>query len=238
MRVWTTTSVCRHCLCVCVLCVRYMWVCAGVRVCAFVCWNPTIQVFLFFCFALFAAAVAAAVLIMSVSRRPSTSQDLYFVVATVQQQSHVKLFLLRRPRTVRQFVCVYVLCFLCGRTNNIKRGGKILQRGQGDINPHLIPRDFKSNRAATVTTAAVQQHYNNTSASSSGLRDSHDALVFIHVCSVQEIFVHAGNHYHIYLFLRQTHVVELILPYSMYTRYSTGLLAIRNRKQVQAGFLN
>ena len=55
------------------MCVVYMLrlgVCEGVRVCAFVCWNPTFQLFDFF------ALLAAAVRIMSVSHRPSSFQAL------------------------------------------------------------------------------------------------------------------------------------------------------------------
>ena len=46
--------VCRHCLRVCA-------VCGCVRVCVFVCWSPTFQLFAFF--ALFAAAVAASAVV-------------------------------------------------------------------------------------------------------------------------------------------------------------------------------
>ena len=52
----------------------------------------------------------------------------------------------------------------------------MLRWGQGDIN---LPRDFKSYRAATVTRTAVQQQYNSTSASKSGLSGSHGTFVFI-----------------------------------------------------------
>ena len=80
----------------------------------------------------------------------------------------------------------------------------MLRRGQLDINPHLLPRDFKTNRAAMVTQ---QQRYNSTRASTSALCDSHGASVFIYVCSVQGIFsrgtfIHALNHDNICLFPR------------------------------------
>ena len=81
--------------------------------------------------------------------------------------------------------CVCVLCFLWERTHHLKRGETTLRTGHGDTNPHLLPRDSKSNFAATVTTtAAVQRHYNSTSASNSGLCDSHCAFCVLYMCAV------------------------------------------------------
>ena len=57
-------------------------------------------------------------------------------------------------------------------------------QGAGWYKPAL-PRAFQRNCAATVTTAAaVLQRYNSTSASKSGLLESHGAIVFMYVCSV------------------------------------------------------
>ena len=72
-------------------------------------------------------------------------------------------------------------------------GGRTIQ-----TNTHFL--GISCNRAATVTTtAAVQQQYNSTSASNSGLCDSHGASVFMYVCGVHtEIFIHALNHDHFY----------------------------------------
>ena len=53
-------------------------------------------------------------------------------------------------------ICVYV-CLPCF-THTIKRDARMQRRGQGDTNPHLLPRDFKSNCAATATIS-VQQHH-------------------------------------------------------------------------------
>ena len=87
----TLQCVCGHCLCVCVLCMCY--VCAGVRVCAFVWWNPTFYLFLFLVLLCLLMLAANAVRAMAVSHRPSSSQALYFVAATAQQQSRIKFSL-------------------------------------------------------------------------------------------------------------------------------------------------
>ena len=89
--VWTTTYyTCVDSTCMRVFCVRYdTCVCRRVQVCAFVCWNPPLFQLLFFVFLLcFIAAYCPR--IMSVSHRASSSQALYYVVATVPQQSYRK----------------------------------------------------------------------------------------------------------------------------------------------------
>ena len=173
------------CVCMCVLrmheCAVYVLQrvcgCAGL-VCAFVRWNPTFQ--LLVCFALLLAAAAAVrtskyhVVCIPPSLKLSSSIFGGHGATTVAHQ----LLPFVNGASVHARVCV--LCFLLwGRTHSLKRGGRTLQRGQGDTNPHLLPQYFTSNRAATVaTTAAVQQQYNSTSASNSALCDSHGAFVF------------------------------------------------------------
>ena len=77
----------------------------------------------------------------------------------------------------------------------------MLRRVQGDIDPLFlgISRATAQPRLHNSSgIAAVQQQYSSTSASNSGLRDSHGAFVFICVCSVhQEIFTQALNHGHV-----------------------------------------
>ena len=116
-------------LCVCAVCAT----CTCVRgfVCwhptfqlfgsAFVCWNATFQLF-FFC-----SATCCCCCIMSVSHRPSSSQALYFVAATVQQQSHMKLFLLCWPRTVHLCVRVRAI-FPIGTAHILERCKDAAQR--------------------------------------------------------------------------------------------------------------
>ena len=89
--VWTTTYyTCVDSTCMRVFCVRYdTCVCRRVQVCAYVCWNPPLFQLLFFVFLLcFIAAYCPR--IMSVSYRASSSQALYYVVATVPDQSYRK----------------------------------------------------------------------------------------------------------------------------------------------------
>ena len=117
---------------------------------------------------------------------------------------------------------------LGSRTHN--REKMMLRRGQGDIKPHLLPRDFKSNRAATVAaTTAVQQQYNSTSASNPGVCDSLGAFRFIRCvrCSPGDISyqVHAPDHDHICFHVRTINKKQhtssnLILPYSSIHQYS------------------
>ena len=88
-------SVCGPLLCGCGHCVAYVSLpgvrmcavctsCAGGRVCASVCWNPAFQLL-----GGGVALLAAAARVMYISHRPSSSQTLYFVAATVQQQSRI-----------------------------------------------------------------------------------------------------------------------------------------------------
>ena len=98
---------CGHFACACVLCV--------LRFLHFSCTNS--------------AAAAAVRIRSSVSHRPSGSQALCFVAATVQQQSHVKLCPLRRPRKVNLCACAYHLHYRNEQQNNLKRGGGVLRRG-------------------------------------------------------------------------------------------------------------
>ena len=42
------------------------------------------------------------------------------------------------------YVCVRALCFLWERANNLKRGARMLWRGQGDTNLHLVLRELKA----------------------------------------------------------------------------------------------
>ena len=94
--------------------------CKGLCICVL---EPGI--FNLFFFALLLAAAAVRVMSVSramfVSRRPSSSQALYFVAAMVQQQAHMKWSLLRRPRTVHQFVRACRAMFPMKRTHNPKR---------------------------------------------------------------------------------------------------------------------
>ena len=122
---------------------------------------------------LFALLAAAGVCIMSVSRRPSSSQVLYFVAATVQQQLNIKLFY-GQGRCISLRVRVRPMFAMTTNTSSQERC-RDAAKGAGRYKPtlaHLL-RYFKSNRAATAvtTTAAVQQQYN--SASTSGLGDGH-----------------------------------------------------------------
>ena len=93
--------------------------CKGLCICVL---EPGI--FTLFFFALLLAAAAVRVMSVSramfVSRRPSSSQALYFVAAMVQQQAHMKWSLLRRPRTVHQFVLACRAMFPMKRTHNPK----------------------------------------------------------------------------------------------------------------------
>ena len=148
MRAWTILA-----------CVDIAYAYAGVlcvRVCAFSCWNPTFQLFVFF----FALLVAAAVRMMSVSYRPSNSQALYLVTATVQQQSHTKLFfLLWRPRTAHQLVRACACCFLWERTHHlIKRGARMQLTGQGNAKPTHTCSGSQKLLCTFTTTEAVQPY--------------------------------------------------------------------------------
>ena len=171
MRVWTTTT-----MRVCTLLVRMCVVCASLCISVL---EPHISAFSFFFFVLLAAAAAAVRIMSSVSHRPSSSQALVLcggalcvVVATVQQQSHIKFCLLWRPRTVHQFVCACACACAChvsygNEHTNLKRGpgARMLRRGSTAIQtPHLLPRDLlKQPRShgynSSSGTAALQQHY-------------------------------------------------------------------------------
>ena len=89
----------------------------------------------------------------------------------------------------------------------------MLRRGQDDIYP--------SNRAATVhtTTSAVQQQYNSTSASNSGVCDSRGDLVFV-VCAVFTMRYTCNHENHVQ-FLIQIHVGEPhpVLHYRLQQQY-------------------
>ena len=116
-------------------------------------------------------------------------------------------------------VCVCVLCLLWERTHNLKRTSRedLVQEcceGAGrDRHKPTLARDFKSNRAATVTrTAAVQQQYNSgtTAPALQTLTIVTTMVLFCasHVCSVhQETCIHALNR-HIYLFPRTSTILK------------------------------
>ena len=85
-----------------------------------------------------------------------------------------------------------------------------MRRGQGDASLHSSPRDFISNSSGTVTTAAVPQQYNRTSASNSGLVTA-TVLLCSYVCAAADIYTcSSSDHIHFtftYNF-NPTHVVE------------------------------
>ena len=152
-------------LCACYL--FYLWVCrcAGLCICAL---DPSFRLSDYFC-----SACCCCSCTYHVCHTVPQAQALYFVAATVQQQSHIKLSLSFVTATDGSSVvhacacyvhaCVCVLRLLWQRTHNlIKRGARMLRRGQGDTNPRLLPRDFNSNCAAhgynnSSGTTAVQQ---------------------------------------------------------------------------------
>ena len=140
-------------------------------------------------------------------------------------------------------VCVCVPCFLWERKQNIiKKCARMLRWGQVHTCKPTLPRDFKSNHAATVTTAAaVQPHYNSsTSASISHLwplRQPGCCCVHImcvqcsgdHICSCTQSLLHAQVFISTYQYNeKKTHVVEPHPTIQQYSTYSTGHQ--RNRK--------
>ena len=81
--VWTPTM-CVDIAYACLLCAMIrVRVCRYVRVCVVVCSNPTFHLIFSFLFALSACCCCCRIM-PSVSHRPSSSQVLYFVAATVQ----------------------------------------------------------------------------------------------------------------------------------------------------------
>ena len=116
-------------VCICPVNVLRVGVCPGVRVCSFVCWNPT-----FWPLDLFFTLLDAAVRIMpSVSHRPSSSQAFYVVAATVQQQSHNRFsHFVTATDDTSVCACVCLPYVLRERTHNLKKGARMLRMGQSD----------------------------------------------------------------------------------------------------------
>ena len=139
----------------CAVCVVRVGVCSCVRVCAFVCWNPTFQ--LLYLLSLPAATVTYYVVCITPSLQLSSS--LLCDSPRTTAVAHQALPFVTATDGASACACVHVLCFLRGRTRNLKRGARMLRREQGNPNPHLPPRDLNqprsygynnSSRAATV----------------------------------------------------------------------------------------
>ena len=86
----------------CVVC-DMIRVCRCLQVCAFVCWNPANQLSHFVC-------SSCCCRIMPVLHRASSSRALYFVAATVQQQSHSKFVWTTSVRMLALHLYARVMC--------------------------------------------------------------------------------------------------------------------------------
>ena len=131
MRAWTLMRMCEvHATCGCVV----------FAVCAFVRWSHTFQ--------LFFLMLCSLLLLLCVSCH------LYHTVTQA-----VKLSSLWHPRTVHQFGRACACYVSCGDKHIISREGLVQGPCQGSraiqTHTYVLPRDLKSNRAATVTTAAA-----------------------------------------------------------------------------------
>ena len=149
MRVWTLPTRC-------VLCVLRVGVCMYARLC-FCVLEPHIIIFLMVCVVLLLLCVSGLYHTLKLSSSPLCDSHVTTVVA------HQVPPFVTATDGASVCACVCVLCFLLERTHHLNTGAIMLRRGQGDVNPHLPPRDYKSNRAAKVApTASVQQRYSGT----------------------------------------------------------------------------
>ena len=184
--------VCRHLLCVCVR------VCGSVHLCA---GTPR------FSFLIFALLAPAA------SHRPSSSSSLLCGSHGTTAVAHQALsFSDGRGR------CIYVCACACHVSyRNItysQERCKGAAQGAGRYKP-TRSRDFKRKRAATdTTTAAVRQPHNSTSASNSGLWDTHCALLYsYHIISYHISCVCA-------VFSRRYLYMHSIIPHLLISTYN------------------
>ena len=95
----------------------------------------------FFC----SACRCCSCCIMSVSHLPSSSQALYFVAATIQQNSRINLFFLSRPRTVHLCMRVRAMFPIGTKTLSQERCKDATQGAERY--KHTSPRDFSKTTA-------------------------------------------------------------------------------------------
>ena len=189
MRVWTLLMlVC----CVCALC-------PCVRVCVLCAASPLFSfgIFALLAAAADAAAAAAAAAVSCLYHTVPSSKALYFVAATVQQQSHMKLVSCCDGHGRCICVCACA-CQVCYRNEGIIISN--LRGGQGDTNRHFL------GISKATAHPQLQQRQQLTAAPALQTMAVFTAMVlflFIHACSVppQEI-IHVCmhlSHEHIYL---------------------------------------
>ena len=180
-----------------VCCVCYLYVCVCADLCMCVLETHISALFVFF--ALLAAAVSRLYYTVPQALK---LYGIHFVATAVQQQSHIKLF----PCDGHgRCICVRVRAMF--HADQVNRNNKksqercqsMLRMGQGVTNPHFLPRDCNSNRAATATTTAPALQ-------PLAFVASHGALVFIlcvQVLTSRYLYMHS-NHHHLYSHPRST----------------------------------
>ena len=128
---------------------------------------------------LFALLAAAGVCIMSVSRRPSSSQVLYFVAATVQQQLNIKLFY-GQGRCISLRVRVRPMFAMTTNTSSQERC-RDAAKGAGRYKPTLTY--FIGFLKATGQPRLQQQQRYNSSTTAPALQTLAFATATVLLCS-------------------------------------------------------
>ena len=131
---------------------------------------------------------------MSLSYRPLSSQALYFVSVTGTTAVAHQALTFFDSHGWCTCVCVCVPCCLRERTHNLKRGTRMLRRGQGDTNPHFL----EISKSTVQLRLQHQQRY-GSSTTAPALQTlafvTATVLLCSYVCIIhQEIIIHAAEH--------------------------------------------